>query len=141
MSENDSQRKTSAYTFQGSSPADQFLEIARIHHQEAKQLFENAEKARLADREQEYKLLLDVAKTREERAMEFERAARGECGDPIVSEIVDGLEETREKFTPYTPTVMTEEELIYTPVVNDADKPKHNRFARAVAWVGGLVTK
>ncbi|MGA3009450.1 MAG: hypothetical protein ABSD72_04245 [Terracidiphilus sp.] len=138
MSENDSQRKTSAYTFQGTSPADQFLEIARIHHLEAKQLFENAEKARLADREQEYKLLLDVATSREERAMEFERAAKGECDDPIVSEIVDGLDETRVKFTPYAPTLMTEEDLAYTPVV---EKPKHNPIARAVAWVGSWVTK
>lgn len=141
MSTNGSQGKTSAYTFQGGSPADQFLEIARIHHLEAKQLFENAEKARVADREQEYKLLLDVAASREERAMEFERAAKGECSDPIVNEIIDGLEETREKFTPYAPTFLTEEELVYTPVLDDASRPKHGPFARAVAWVGSWVAK
>jgi hypothetical protein len=139
MSANDSQGKTSAYTFQGGSPADQFLEIARIHHLEAKQLFENAEKARTADRREEARLLLDLATSREERAIEFERAAKGECDDPIVSEIVDGLEETREKFTPYAPTLMTEDELLYTPSPDDANKPKHGPIARAVAWVGSWI--
>jgi len=140
MSANDSQGKTSAYTFQGGSPADQFLEIAHLHHLEAKQLFENAEKARAADRQEEAKLLLDLATSREERAMEFEKAARGECGDPIVSEIIDGLEETRVKHTPYSPTFMTEEELLRIPPP-DESKPKLGPIARAVAWVGSWVTK
>ncbi len=139
MSANDSQGKTSAYTFQGGSPADQFLEIAHLHHLEAKQLFEGADKARAADRQEEAKLLLDLATSREERAIEFERAARGECDDPIVGEIIDGLEETRVKFTPYTPTFLTNEDLLSGPTPED--KPKLGPIARVVAWVGSLVTK
>jgi len=139
MSANDSHAKTSAYTFQGGSPADQFLEVARIHHLEAKQLFEGAEKARQADRQEEANLLLDLATSREARAMDFERAARGECDDPIVTEIIDGLEETRVKPTPYAPTFLTSEELL--SVATPDDKPKLGPIARAVAWVGSLVTK
>jgi len=141
MAAKDSPDATPTYSFQGSSPADQFLEMARIHHLEAKQLFESADKARAEDRQEEYKLLIDVATSREERAMEFERAARGECDDPVVSEINDGLEETRVNFTPYAPTVMTEEELLFTEVPEDFKRPPLGRIARAVAWVGGLVSK
>jgi hypothetical protein len=138
MPANDSQGKTSAYTFQGSSPADQLLEIARIHHLESKQLLERSRQAQAEDRQEEAKLLLDLSNSNEKRAIQFEKAARGECDDPIVREILDGLEETTPKYTPYAPTLMTEEELLYTPV---PEKPKHGPIARAVAWVGSWVTK
>ncbi len=141
MSANDSQGKTSAYTFQGDSPADQYLEIARIHHLEAKQLLERSRESQAAERLEEAKLLLDLSNTNEKRASQFERAARGECGDPIVSEILEGLEEASVKFTPYTPTFMTEEELRHVPLPEDANKPKLGPFARALAWVGGLIAR
>jgi hypothetical protein len=141
MAANESKDTTPTYTFQGASPADQFLEMARIHHLEAKQLFENADKAHAADMQEEAKLLMDLAISRRERAEEFERAARGECDDPVVSEINDGLEETRVNFTPYAPSVMTEEELRFTEVPEDLKRPPLGRIARAVAWVGGWVAK
>ena len=34
------------YVFKGRSPAEDYLEIARIHHREAKQLLEGAEQAK-----------------------------------------------------------------------------------------------
>jgi hypothetical protein len=141
MSANDSQGKTSAYTFQGDSPADQYLEIARIHHLEAKQLLERSRASLAEDRQEEAKLLLDLSNTNEKRAIQFEKAARGECDDPIVAEIIDGLDESREKHVAYKPTFLTEEELLHTPLPEDADKPKLNPIIRALAWVGSWVTK
>jgi acyl-CoA reductase-like NAD-dependent aldehyde dehydrogenase len=108
MAANDSQDSAPTYTFQSISPSDQFLEMARIHHPEAKQLFENADKADAEGVQDEAKLLMDVAILRRERAEEFERAARGECGDPVVSEINDGLEETKANYVPYAPSILTE---------------------------------
>jgi len=141
MAANDSQDKTPTYTFQDSSPADQFLEMARIHRLEAKQLFKNADKADAEGLQEEAKLLMDLAIARRERAEEFERAARGECGDPVVSEINDGLDETRMNYVPYAPSVMTEEELRFTEVPEDLKRPPLGRIARALAWIGSWVTE
>lgn len=138
MSANNTHGKTSAYTFQGDSPADEFLEIARIHHREAKQLFDSAEKAFAEDRQEEAKLLMDLAISRRARADEFDRAARGQGGDPIVSEILDSQEEMCTKYTPYAPTFLSKEELVLTKSPDDA-KPKQGRIARAVAWVGSWI--
>jgi hypothetical protein len=141
MAANNSQGKTPTYTFQGSSPADQFLEMARIHHLEANQLFDRAIEAQAEDRQEEAKLLKDLAISRRARGDEFDLAARGQCDDPIVSEINDGLEETKALFKPYTPSVMTEEELRFTEVPEDLKRPPLGRIARAVAWVGSLVSR
>jgi len=104
MSDNHLPDQTPAYTFQGSSPAEEFLEIARIHHKEAKQMFESADTAKAEGREEEARLLTDLAIARRERAEEFERAARGEGSDPIVTEILDWQKELSEGYIPYTST-------------------------------------
>ena len=130
-----------SYSFQGSSPAESFLDIARIHHREAKQLLERAQQAQAEDRQEEYKLLMDIYAEREKTAMDFESAARGEAGDPIVTDILDSLEENREPFTPYAPKFLSDEELIpeVVPVVKDLSVK--GRLLSAVAWVGGLISR
>jgi hypothetical protein len=141
--ENPTPQKTRqpTYSFQGNSPADAFLDIARIHHKEAKQLLERAQQAQAEDRQEEYKLLLDLYADREKTAVEFESAARGETGDPIVAEILDSQEENLEPFTPYAPAFLSKEELIpvEVPVVKDLS-PK-GRLLSAVAWVGGWFSR
>jgi hypothetical protein len=135
------QAQKPAYSFQGDSPAESFLDIARIHHREAKQLLERAQQAQAEDRQEEAKLLMDLYADREKTAVEFESAARGETGDPIVTEILDSLEENREPFVPYAPTFLSEEQLIpeVVPVVKDLSLK--GRFLSAVAWVGSLISR
>jgi uncharacterized protein YqeY len=111
MSDDNFQDEVPAYSFQGSSPADELHEIARVHYLEAAQLFEHAQESLAEDRQEEAKLLIDLAKSRRERADEFERAARGEGGDPIVTEILADQQETLDNYTPHTTTFMSEEEL------------------------------
>lgn len=134
------QRKSPAYSFQGSSPAESYLAIASIHNKEARQLLESAEVAQAEDRQEEAKLLFDVAASRKATAEAFERAARGETGNPIVAEILDSLEENREPFVPYAPTFLSEEELHppEAPVV--VDMSLKGRFLRGLAWIGGLIS-
>jgi hypothetical protein len=141
MSADNFQGKTPDYTFLGSSPADEFREVARIHYKEAKQLFDRALQAQAEDRQEEAKLLMDLAISRRARADEFERAARGEGGDPIVSEILDSQEEMKVKFTPYAPTFMSKEELLRTELPADMKPAPLGRIARAVAWIGSWVTR
>jgi hypothetical protein len=83
-----------SYTFIGTSPGDELLEVARIHRREVKQLMDSAYAAQAEGREQEAKLLFDIAKERQDRAEEFESAARGEIKDPCVTEILSDQEET-----------------------------------------------
>ena len=128
------------YTFQGDSPADELHEIARIHYKEAKELLERANQSLAEDRQEEAKLLLDLAKSRRERADEFEKAARGEGGDPIVAEILDWQEDLNEGYVPYTPTFVTGDEPAPEQLIEELRKPKPGHIARAVAWVGGLFT-
>lgn len=130
-----------AYSFQGNSPADSFLDIARIHHREAKQLLERAAEAKAEDRQEEYKLLMDIYAEREKTAIDFENAARGEAGDPIVTDILDSLEENREPFVPYAPTFLSEEQLIPEAVPVVKDLSVKGRLLSAVAWVGGLIAR
>ena len=111
MSDQKLQGKTPTYSFQGSSPAEESLEIARIHHKEAKQLFEGAKAAEAEGRAEEARLLLDLAVARRERAEEFERVAQGQCGDPIVTEILDWQEDLCETYTPPTLEFHSKEDL------------------------------
>jgi len=125
------------YSFQGGSPADELLEIARIHHLEAQQLHQRALEARAEEREEEAKLLMDLSVSREERAVEFEKAARGEGGDPIVAEILDSQEEMRDGFGPrYVPSFIPKEDLFPLkkfPKEEKSSLPKP--IARFLAWL------
>jgi acyl-CoA reductase-like NAD-dependent aldehyde dehydrogenase len=141
MSGDNFQDPTPVYSFQGSSPSAEFLEIARIHHREAKQLLESAHAAEAEDRKEEAKLLMDLAIARRERAEEFERAARGEGGDPIVAEILDGQQEVLNSYTPYTPTDIQTEGKLPEGWMEEYAPPPSSRIARAVAWIGGLIAK
>ncbi|MGB9406127.1 MAG: hypothetical protein WCA89_01260 [Terracidiphilus sp.] len=146
MSDDNSQNQNPAYSFQGSSPADELLEIARIHRREAKQLFDRADEAHAEDRQEEAKLLMDLAISRRDRAVEFEMAARGKGGDPIVAEILDSQEEMCVKYTPFSPSIMSKEELTLTAEEQSAAElaegkksTPSGRIARAVAWVGSWI--
>jgi hypothetical protein len=136
MSGDKVQNQEPVYSFQGSSPADELLEIAHIHHREAKQLFESAFAARAEDREEEARLLMDLAIARRERAEEFERAARGEGSDPVVTEILDWQEELSEEYTPYTSTYTPADGELPKGWLEEYKQPHHGLIARAVAWVG-----
>ncbi|MGA2351395.1 MAG: hypothetical protein ABSF70_13250 [Terracidiphilus sp.] len=136
------QVKPPAYVYQVSSPADEFREVARIHHKEAKQLFDSAAVALAEGREQEYKLLTDLANARRERAEEFDRAANGEADDPIVNEILDWQEERNEAFVPHTSNYDgTEGGELPEDWMKELEPPPPGRIARALAWIGSLVTK
>src|ERR1035437_6647917 len=105
MPDNNPQDQTPVYSSQGNLPAKEFLDIARIHYREAKQLLESAQQAQAEGRQEEAKLLTDLAIARRERAEEFERVARGEGSDPIVTEILDYQDDMCKNYTPYTPHI------------------------------------
>jgi acyl-CoA reductase-like NAD-dependent aldehyde dehydrogenase len=127
------------YTFQGDSPADELHEIARIHYKEAKELLERANQSLAEDRQEEAKLLLDLAKSRRERADEFEKAARGEGGDPIVAEILDSQEDNCPGFTGYTPSFMTPEELLPVELPPKPKPPLRKRIGRILVKIWELI--
>jgi hypothetical protein len=130
----------SDYVFKARSAAEDCLEIAKIHHREAKQLFENASRAEAEGRLEEAKLLTDLAVAREATAVEFESTARGESSDPVVAEILDWQEDLSEGYVAYTPTFVTGDEPVPEQLIEELRKPKPGLIARAVAWVGGLIT-
>jgi hypothetical protein len=132
----DLQNQQPLYSFQGSSPADELLEIARIHHIEAKQLRQHALDAQAEEREEEAKLLMDLSVAREERALEFEKAARGEGGDPIVAEILDTQEEMRDGSVPrYIPSFIPKEDLFPLKFPNEEKSSLPKPIARILEWV------
>jgi hypothetical protein len=131
----------SDYIFKARSPAEDCLEIAKIHHREAKQMFDNARSAEAEGRLEEAKLLTDLAVAREAIAAEFESTARGESSDPIVAEILDWQDNLNEGYVPYTPTFVTGDELAPAQLIEELRKPEPGLIARAVAWVGGLITR
>jgi len=139
MSDKNVQNQEPVYSFQGSSPADELLEIARIHHREAKQLFDNAYAAQAAEREEEARLLMDLAIARRERAEEFERAARGESNDPVVTEILDWQEELATEYAPPTSTYAPTDGELPEGWLEEYKPPKRGRIARAMAWVGSFM--
>ncbi len=135
----DQRENKPSYTFIGTSPGDELLEVARIHRREVKQMMENAAMAEAEGREQEARLLRDIAKDRQDRAEEFERAARGETKDPVVTEILSDQEETIKNYVPHSSE--------YAPKLSDAEKdalanlaeltepPPSSPFARAFGWL------
>lgn len=140
MPDDNPQDQTPAYTFQGRSQTDELLDLANLYHKEAKQLFVRAQESLAQDRQEEARLLTDLAKAQQERANEFEKAARGESGDPLVAEITNNLQIQRNIDTSSTPT--------YTAPVEDIPswvteiKPHElGPIARFLAWIGGLITK
>jgi hypothetical protein len=131
--------KKSTYIFQGSTQAEEFLEIARIHHREATQLFERANQAHAEDRQQEAMLLIDLGIARRERAEEFERAAKGEGGDPIVTEILDWQRDLCDSYVPYLPEFVSRD-APFPEELQGVEKPRPlGPIARAVAWVGSWI--
>jgi acyl-CoA reductase-like NAD-dependent aldehyde dehydrogenase len=131
-----SQDQSSQYAFQGRLPTEELLEIARIHHKEAKELLEHAQEAKAEEREEEAKLLMDLSVAREERAQEFEKAAKGEGGDPIVTEILDWQEDLCGNYTPHSLEFFTEEELASSKLPDELESPPLGRIARFLAWFG-----
>jgi hypothetical protein len=118
------QVKLSGDEFLVGMSADEFREIARIHYREAEKLLERAHEAQAEDRMHEAMLLTDLSIEQRKRAEQYELAAKGECRDPIVAEILDGLQEQREGFTPVDGQF--EEQPEYTP---------KGRFDRALSWI------
>ncbi|MGO9777208.1 MAG: hypothetical protein ACLPM3_11545 [Terracidiphilus sp.] len=135
------QNQPPGLSIQGSAQAEEFLEIAKIHHREANKLFEGAAAAQAEDRQSEAKLLTELAVARRNTAVEFERAARGEGSDPIVAEILDWQEGLNEGYVPYAPTFVTGDEPVPEQLIEELKKPEPGLIARAVAWVGGLISK
>ncbi len=136
MPDSSSKDQPPVFTFQGSTPAEVPLEIARIHLVEAKQLLERAEEAEAADRLEEAKLLKHVAASRKQTADEFEKVARGEASDPIVAEILDWQEDIAGNYVPYQSTYVAPDD---GPPVELPKKPKTptDIFLGFLAWVGG----
>ncbi len=136
MPDDSSQDQPPVYTFQGSTPAEVPLEIARIHHQEAKQLLNSAQDSLAAGRQEEANLLMHLAASRKQTADEFEKVARGEASDPIVTEILDWQEDIAVNYVPYQSTYVAPDD---GPPVEVPKKPKTptDIFLGFLAWVGG----
>ena len=130
------QDQTPIYTFLDSSQADEYREIARIHRKEGKQLLEHAHQAEAEDRQEEAKLLMDLAIKWEERAEEFEKAARGEGGDPIVTEILESQDEMIEKTSiKYTAEFISEKDLPPARVPKHMQPLPPGNVERVIAWI------
>ena len=134
------QVKPPAYVYQVSSPADEFREVARIHYKEAKQLFERAQQALAEDRQEEARLLTDIAISRREKAEEYEKAAKENSDDPIVTEILGYQQELRDNYIPHTPTYTAPEDDLPQDWLKEYKRPPLGRFARLVAWFGSWIS-
>jgi len=139
MPDDNRKDKPLVYTFQGDSPADELHEIARIHYKEAKELLDRANESLAEDRQEEAKLLIDLSRSRRERADEFEKAARGEGGDPIVAEILDSQEDMCTEFIGYTPTFMKPEELVPVELPPEPKPPLLKRIGRILVGIWHLI--
>jgi len=140
MSYGNPKDQSPACSFQGISPTEELLVVARIHHKEAKQLFEHAEEARAEDRQEEAKLLTDLAIARQEMADELDKAARGESGDPIVTELLESEELMCKNYTPKTPTYIAPDAALPPGWLEAIQPPPLGPIARAVAWIGSWIT-
>jgi hypothetical protein len=135
MSDEGFQEEEPGYTFMGSSPAETFRELAILHQKEAKQMRERAREAEEEGREEEAKLLTDLAISRERRAAELEQAAKGESDDPSVAEVLDGQEEMLAGYTPPTLSFIRPEDLP-PPTVPEHMRPlPPGRIDIALAWI------
>jgi acyl-CoA reductase-like NAD-dependent aldehyde dehydrogenase len=140
MPDNNPQDQTPTYTFQGRSQTDELLDIVNLYRKEAKQLLVRAQEAMAQDRQEEARLLTDLAKAKQERANEFEKAAFEEGGDPIVADILKNQQTQSDNYTPYTPTYIAPEDE-YPPDLLEKLKPRPlGPIARVVAWIGGWIT-
>jgi hypothetical protein len=141
MSHGNPQYQKQAYSFLGSSPAEELRIVARIHHKEAKQLFEHAQEAQAEGRQEEAKLLMDLGIARRDRADELDKAAREEIDDPIVAELLESEETMCKNYTSYSPTY-TAPEAELPQSWKDELKPRPlGPIARAVAWIGSWVAE
>jgi acyl-CoA reductase-like NAD-dependent aldehyde dehydrogenase len=127
-----------SYTFIGTSPGDELLEVARIHRREVKQLLDSAAASETEGREQEARLLRAIAKERQDRAEEFERAARGETKDPVITEILSDQEEGIKNYVPheskYVAKLTAAEKEALANLAELTEPPPPNPFARAFGW-------
>jgi len=138
----DDQREVKpSYTFIGTSPGDELLDVARIHRREVKQLLDSADASEAEGREQEARLLRAIAKERLDRAEEFEKAARGETKDPVVTEILSDQEETIKGYVPhssdYAPKLTDAEKDALANLAELTEPPPPSRIARAFSWFSG----
>lgn len=102
--------------------AEEYRVIARIHFREAEKLLGRAHAAQAEDRRHEAMLLTDLSILQRRRAEQYVRAARGEASDPIVTEILEGLQERRNNFIPLPGQTMQD----------DSKLPQEGRFTRAL---------
>lgn len=130
-----------SYTFIGTPPSAEHIEIARIHHREAKQMEDNALISEAEGRLEEASLLRDLAKSRRKTAQEFEMAARGEGGDPIVTEILSDQEDLTKNYVPhtskYTAKLTAAEQEALAHLAEYTEPPPPGPIARAIAWFSG----
>jgi hypothetical protein len=141
MSKNNPHHHAPAYTFQGRSSTDEYLDVARIYQREAEQLLAHAQQALAEDRQEEARLLTDLAIAQRERADDFQKAARGEGVDPIVAEILDSEEYMNKNYTSYTPTYTAPDAELPQSWKDELKPPPLGPIARAVAWVGSWIAK
>ena len=130
-----------SYTFIGTSPAAEHLECARIHVREAKQMEDSAKTAEAEGRVEEAKLLRDLANSRRQTALEFEKAARGEGSDPIVADILSDQEDIHKNYVPhqshYAPKLTAAEKEALEKLAEYTEPPPPSPIARAIAWFSG----
>ena len=130
-----------SYTFIGTPPGDELLDVVRIHRREVKQLLDSANTSEAEGREQEARLLRAIAKEREDRAVEFERAARGETEDPVVTEILSDQEESTKSYVPhssdYAPKLTDAEKDVLENLAELTEPPPPSPIARAFSWFSG----
>jgi hypothetical protein len=100
-----------SYTFLTEEPAEEYRILAEMHRKEAKQLLERAQEAEAEGRQEEAKLLIDVSASRQERAGDLDKTARGEADDPSVTEAIDGQLEVLSTYTPHSMAFFKEDEL------------------------------
>jgi len=139
MPEDNPQDQKPVFTYAGNSPVEEFLEVANIYPKEAKQLFERAEQALAEDRQEEARLLTDIANSRREKAEEFEKAAKENSDDPIVADILRYQQELRDNYIPHTPTYTAPEDDLPANWLEEYKRPPLGRFARIVAWFGSWI--
>jgi len=141
MSDEGFQPGEPGYTFLGSSPSETFSDLAVLHRKEAKQMRERAREAEEEGLHEEAKLLIDVAISREQRATELEKAARGEGEDPSVVEVLDGEKEALSAYVPPTTSFIRLEDLPPATVPMHMRPLPPGNIERAWAWIKGRFKK
>jgi hypothetical protein len=141
MSRDYPRNKAPAYSLPISSPKEELLVIARIHHKEAKQLFERSQQAQAEGLPEEAKLLLDLGIARRDKADELEKAAREEIVDPILAEILDSEPEMFKNYTSNTPTYSAPESELPQSWKDELKPRPLGPIARALAWIGSWIAE